>query len=72
MHLGDAGSCYIIIGYVVVVHICCWWYDHCRLHTCVCRLDVTNMVRAEAGVDLKVMGPQEVPACALSNDRVLQ
>ena len=38
----------------------------------VCRLDVTNMVRAEAGVDLKVMGPQEVPACALSNDRVLQ
>ncbi|KAL3157134.1 hypothetical protein ABBQ38_001376 [Trebouxia sp. C0009 RCD-2024] len=36
------------------------------------RLDVTNMVRAEAGVDLKVMGPQEVPACALSNDRVLQ
>lgn len=37
-----------------------------------CRLDVTNMVRAEAGVDVKVMGPQELPACALSNDRVLQ
>lgn len=36
------------------------------------RLDVTNMVRAEAGVDVKVMGPQELPACALSNDRVLQ
>lgn len=30
------------------------------------------MVRAEAGVDVKVMGPQELPACALSNDRVLQ
>lgn len=36
------------------------------------RLDVTNMVRAEAGVDVKVLGPQELPACALSNDRVLQ
>ena len=30
------------------------------------------MVRAEAGVDVKVLGPQELPACALSNDRVLQ
>ncbi len=37
-----------------------------------CRLDMTNMVRAEAGVDIKVLGPQELPACALSNDRVLQ
>ena len=37
-----------------------------------CRLDVTGMMRQEAGVDVKVMGPQELPACALSNDRVLQ